>query len=142
VKVLIEAGKLTPVIDKTYPLNEVSEAIGYVGEGHARGKAVISTPTSTISPGGGCARSARCVAMAWYIAPATASTKTAATTSSSALTTHRPILLNALLTAPQDYTKQGGCVCAQGFLLKAYSPKGVEGVFSEVGMQDAACPAR
>jgi NADPH:quinone reductase-like Zn-dependent oxidoreductase len=42
VKVLIEAGKLTPVIDKTYPLREVPEAIGYVGEGHARGKVVIS----------------------------------------------------------------------------------------------------
>ena len=42
VKVLIEAGKLTPVIDKTYPLSDVPEAIGYVGEGHARGKVVIS----------------------------------------------------------------------------------------------------
>jgi NADPH:quinone reductase-like Zn-dependent oxidoreductase len=41
-KELIEAGKVTPVIDKTYPLREVPEAIGYVGEGHARGKVVIS----------------------------------------------------------------------------------------------------
>jgi NADPH:quinone reductase-like Zn-dependent oxidoreductase len=39
---LIEAGKVRPVIDKTYALSEVSEAIGYVGEGHARGKVVIS----------------------------------------------------------------------------------------------------
>ncbi len=39
---LIEAGKVTPVIDKTYPLSEVPEAIGYVGEGHAQGKVVIS----------------------------------------------------------------------------------------------------
>jgi NADPH:quinone reductase-like Zn-dependent oxidoreductase len=39
---LIEAGKVTPVIDKTYPLNEVPEAIGYVGDGHAQGKVVIS----------------------------------------------------------------------------------------------------
>jgi NADPH:quinone reductase-like Zn-dependent oxidoreductase len=38
---LIEAGKVTPVIDRTYPLNEAPEAIGYVGEGHARGKVVI-----------------------------------------------------------------------------------------------------
>ena len=41
-KELIEAGKVTPVIDKTYPLSEVPEAIGYVGEGHAQGKVVIS----------------------------------------------------------------------------------------------------
>jgi NADPH:quinone reductase-like Zn-dependent oxidoreductase len=41
-KELIEAGKVTPVIDKTYPLSEVPEAIGYVGEGHARGKVVIT----------------------------------------------------------------------------------------------------
>jgi NADPH:quinone reductase-like Zn-dependent oxidoreductase len=41
-KELIEAEKVTPVIDKTYPLAEVPEAIGYVGEGHARGKIVIS----------------------------------------------------------------------------------------------------
>jgi NADPH:quinone reductase-like Zn-dependent oxidoreductase len=39
---LIEAGKVRPVIDKTYALSEVPEAIGYVGEGHARGKVVIS----------------------------------------------------------------------------------------------------
>ena len=41
-KELIEAGKVMPAIDKTYPLSEVPEAIGYVGEGHARGKVVIS----------------------------------------------------------------------------------------------------
>jgi NADPH:quinone reductase-like Zn-dependent oxidoreductase len=41
-KDLIEAGKVTPVIDKTYPLSEVSEAIGYVGEGQAQGKVVIT----------------------------------------------------------------------------------------------------
>ena len=40
-KELIEAGKVTPVIDRTYPLSETPEAIGYVGEGHARGKVVI-----------------------------------------------------------------------------------------------------
>ena len=42
IRELIEAGKVTPVIDKTYPLSEVPEAIGYVGEGQARGKVVIS----------------------------------------------------------------------------------------------------
>ena len=40
-KELIEAGKVTPVIDRTYPLSETPEAMGYVGEGHARGKVVI-----------------------------------------------------------------------------------------------------
>jgi NADPH:quinone reductase-like Zn-dependent oxidoreductase len=41
-KVLIEAGKVTPVIDKTYALSEVPEAIGYVGEGQVQGKVVIT----------------------------------------------------------------------------------------------------
>jgi NADPH:quinone reductase-like Zn-dependent oxidoreductase len=41
-KQLIEAGKLTPVIDTTYPLSEVPEAIRYLEEGRARGKVVIS----------------------------------------------------------------------------------------------------
>jgi NADPH:quinone reductase-like Zn-dependent oxidoreductase len=41
-KELIESGKITPLIDKTYPLAEVPEAIRYLEEGHARGKVVIS----------------------------------------------------------------------------------------------------
>ena len=41
-KELIEAGKVAPVIDRTYPLSEVPDAIGYVGEGHAKGKVVIT----------------------------------------------------------------------------------------------------
>ena len=40
-KELSEAGKLTPVIDRRYGLNEVPEAIRYLEEGHARGKVVI-----------------------------------------------------------------------------------------------------
>jgi NADPH:quinone reductase-like Zn-dependent oxidoreductase len=41
-KELIEAGKVTPVIDRTYPLSEVPEAIRYMRNGHARGKVVIT----------------------------------------------------------------------------------------------------
>ena len=39
---LIEVGKVTPVIDRTYPLNEVPAAIRYLETGHARGKIVIT----------------------------------------------------------------------------------------------------
>jgi NADPH:quinone reductase-like Zn-dependent oxidoreductase len=39
---LIEAGKLTPVIDRTYPLREVPEAIRHLVEGHGGGKVVIT----------------------------------------------------------------------------------------------------
>jgi NADPH:quinone reductase-like Zn-dependent oxidoreductase len=41
-KDLLEAGKITPVIDGTYPLSETSEAIERVAEGHARGTVVIT----------------------------------------------------------------------------------------------------
>jgi NADPH:quinone reductase-like Zn-dependent oxidoreductase len=41
-KKLIEAGKVTPVIDRTYPLSEVPEAIRYLEEGRTRGKVVIA----------------------------------------------------------------------------------------------------
>jgi len=38
---LMQAGKVTPVIDRRYPLSEVPAAIRYSEEGHARGKIVI-----------------------------------------------------------------------------------------------------
>jgi len=41
-KELIETGKVAPVIDRTYRLSETPQALGYVGEGHARGKVVIT----------------------------------------------------------------------------------------------------
>lgn len=39
---LIEAGKVTPVIDRTFPLSEVPEAIRYLESGQARGKIVVN----------------------------------------------------------------------------------------------------
>jgi LuxR family transcriptional regulator, maltose regulon positive regulatory protein len=45
-KELIEANKVTPVIDSCYSLTEAPEAIGYLEKGHARGKVVI-----TMEPG-------------------------------------------------------------------------------------------
>ena len=39
---LLEAGKLTPVIDRTYPLGDVPEAMRQMVEGHTRGKLVIT----------------------------------------------------------------------------------------------------
>jgi NADPH:quinone reductase-like Zn-dependent oxidoreductase len=41
-KELIEAGKIRPVIDRTYPLSETADALRYLEEGHARGKVVIT----------------------------------------------------------------------------------------------------
>ncbi|MFQ6012603.1 MAG: NAD(P)-dependent alcohol dehydrogenase [Thermoplasmata archaeon] len=41
-KELLETGKVTPVIDRRYPLSEVAEAIRYLEEGHAQGKVVIT----------------------------------------------------------------------------------------------------
>jgi NADPH:quinone reductase-like Zn-dependent oxidoreductase len=41
---LLEDGSVTPVIDREYSLNEVPEAVGYLGEGHAQGKVVITVP--------------------------------------------------------------------------------------------------
>ena len=41
-KKLIEAGKATPVIDRTYPLGEASRALGHAEAGHTQGKVVIS----------------------------------------------------------------------------------------------------
>jgi len=39
---LMEAGKVTPVIDRRYRLSEVPAAVRYLAEGHARGKVVIT----------------------------------------------------------------------------------------------------
>jgi NADPH:quinone reductase-like Zn-dependent oxidoreductase len=39
---LVEAGKVTPAIDRTFPLAEAPKAVRYVEEGHARGKVVVT----------------------------------------------------------------------------------------------------
>jgi NADPH:quinone reductase-like Zn-dependent oxidoreductase len=39
---LLEAGKVTPVIDRRYELSEIADALRYMGEGHAQGKIVIT----------------------------------------------------------------------------------------------------
>ncbi|MFQ6019949.1 MAG: NAD(P)-dependent alcohol dehydrogenase, partial [Dehalococcoidia bacterium] len=41
-KELLEAGKVTPVIDRRYTLSEVAEALRYLEKGHAQGKVVIT----------------------------------------------------------------------------------------------------
>ncbi len=41
-RVLLEAGKVTPAIDRSYPIGEAAAAIRYFQEGHARGKIVIT----------------------------------------------------------------------------------------------------
>ncbi|MBC7272570.1 MAG: NAD(P)-dependent alcohol dehydrogenase, partial [Streptomyces sp.] len=44
VTALIDSGKLTPVVDRTYPLADTAEGVRHVERGHARGKAVITVP--------------------------------------------------------------------------------------------------
>jgi len=39
---LIQAGQITTVIDRRFPLTEVPEALRYLGEGHAKGKVVVT----------------------------------------------------------------------------------------------------
>jgi NADPH:quinone reductase-like Zn-dependent oxidoreductase len=41
---LMQTGKVTPVVDRTYPLSEVAAAMQYLEAGHARGKVVITVP--------------------------------------------------------------------------------------------------
>jgi NADPH:quinone reductase-like Zn-dependent oxidoreductase len=41
---LIEEGMVTPVVERTYELNEVADAFSHLGEGHAHGKLVVTVP--------------------------------------------------------------------------------------------------
>jgi NADPH:quinone reductase-like Zn-dependent oxidoreductase len=49
IKELLEAGKIVPVIDKRYSLSEVADALRYFGEGHAKGKVVITVDQDNIT---------------------------------------------------------------------------------------------
>jgi len=46
---LMTEGKVTPFVEKTYPLNQTADALRYFEEGHARGKLVITIPATVIS---------------------------------------------------------------------------------------------
>ena len=39
---LLQSGKMTPVIDRTYKLTEMADALRYLEQGHARGKVVVT----------------------------------------------------------------------------------------------------
>ena len=41
-KELLEAGSITPVVDRAFPLAEAADAIRYLAEGHAHGRIVIA----------------------------------------------------------------------------------------------------
>jgi len=46
---LMTEGKVTPFVEKTYPLNQTADALRYFEEGHDRGKLVITIPATVIS---------------------------------------------------------------------------------------------
>jgi NADPH:quinone reductase-like Zn-dependent oxidoreductase len=45
---VLEAGTITPVIDRQYELSEAPEALRYLGEGHARGKVIVTLGAGSI----------------------------------------------------------------------------------------------
>jgi len=49
ITMLIEGGKLRPVVDRTYPLAVTARGLRHVEGGHARGKAVITVAEDTIA---------------------------------------------------------------------------------------------
>ena len=54
-KDLVDAGKVTPVVDATFPLDAAAAAIDRVAGGHARGTIVLTMPTpadEAVAPAG------------------------------------------------------------------------------------------
>ena len=49
-KDFIEAGKIKPVIDRSYPLSEAAEAMRYLDAGHVKGKIVLAVGSSAANP--------------------------------------------------------------------------------------------
>jgi len=39
---MMQSGNVKPVIDRTYPLSQIADAIRYLEQGHARGKVIIA----------------------------------------------------------------------------------------------------
>jgi NADPH:quinone reductase-like Zn-dependent oxidoreductase len=50
---LLEEGTIRPVVERSYPLGEAADALRYLGEGHARGKLVITVTGPGAGPGRG-----------------------------------------------------------------------------------------
>ncbi len=46
-KELAETEKITPIVDRTYPLSQTPQAVAHVGEGHAQGKTIITVVGAT-----------------------------------------------------------------------------------------------
>ena len=46
-KDLVETGKVTPVIDRRYPLSDAADALRYLEQRHAQGKVVLTVENST-----------------------------------------------------------------------------------------------
>ena len=49
---LIESGKVTPVVDSTYPLREAAEAMSHYGAGHVHGKVIITMEQNEVQDRG------------------------------------------------------------------------------------------
>jgi NADPH:quinone reductase-like Zn-dependent oxidoreductase len=73
---LMQSGKVTPVIDKTYPFSEIREAIRYVETGRARGKVIVTlsetnetVPTGPAATGSGSALGPILVLLPFIVVP-------------------------------------------------------------------------